>query len=190
MAFTEEVSLIGIYEIGEWTAVDDGGQPTNVHSETNVYTETPWGRPARPGGRIIPNVQRLNHEAGDSPGVLDSIISSFAAQLEISLAAGHLENIRRMMGLPASALTGDLSATTPTAEHLVVRADELGTEELQLYVRSMGPLGPRTTYFPRCRVANPSEVNLNRDNWLEPTATFDLYENANREFYWHIDAAA
>lgn len=187
--FTDEVSIIGLYELGTWTATK-AAVATNEYDATNIYTLSKWGRPAKSGAKITPSVTTIKHEAGDSPGIIGSHVTDYGAQVGIGLLSAHLENVRRSMGLPSSALSGDLSAGTPTAETLVVRGDEIATEEIQLYVKSMGPLGPRTTYFPRAKVANLAELMMARDSYTEPQCTFDLYENQAGELYWHVDAAA
>lgn len=189
MPLDKQVSIHGITDIGEWTATNNG-EDTNQYHADNVYTETSWGLTSEEGARITESVSTVKQRSGQSAGVVDSFISEYDAQLQIMLLDGQLNTLRRLMGLPTAALTGDLGGTSPTPEVLVVRGSEIGSEERQIYVRCMGPLGPRTYYFPRAKLATPPEKVHGKTAHFEPSATFDLAENDAdpRELYWIIDA--
>lgn len=191
MPLSQQVSIHGITDIGEWTATsvtEGGGGNTVNHNDDNVYTETSWGLTSEEGARIVPSVNSVQQRSGQSAAVIDSFISEGTAQLQVRLLDGQLQTLKRLMGLPDSALTGDLSS--PSDETLIVKGSELGVVEKSIYVRTMGPLGPRTYYIPRCKVASLPEMAHARTEYFEPNATFDLYENDNGELYWAIDAAA
>ena len=73
---------------------------------------------------------------------------------------------------------------------LQIVGSDLGTEELQLYIKSMGPLAPRFHYFPRAKVSSFPELSFSRTAYFLPSATFDLYENAAGLLAWYHDPAA
>lgn len=191
MPIDAQVSIHGITDIGEWTAVSatEGGANTIHFNDDNVYTETSWGLTSEEGGRITPSVTTVTQRSGQSAAVIDSFISEANAQLQMRLIDGQLQTLRRLMGLPDSALTGDLGAATPTDEVLLVKGSQLGTEEKSIYLKTMGPLGPRTYYLPRCKLASFPELSHTRTDYFEPNATFDLYENDQGDMFWVIDAA-
>lgn len=190
MPIESQVSIHGISEFGEWTANSTAaGGVTSTYNSDNVYTESSWGYTSEEGARVVPSVTRVEQRSGQSASLIDSFIESVGAQLEVNLLSGHLTNLKRMLGLPDTALTGDL--TSPTDEILVVDGSALGTVEQQLYMKTMGPIGPRTYYFPRAKVASFPELQHTRTDYFEPNATFDLYEeDVGNLLMWIEDAAA
>lgn len=192
MPNTAYTPIHGIEDFGTWTATSvTAGGATSAYNDDNIYTLTSWGYTSEEGGRIVPSVNRIEQRSGQSAAVLDSFIESVGGQLQVRLLSGHLENLRKMMGLPTSALTGDLSAGPPTKEVLRVSGSQLGTEEQQLYLQTMGYLGPRIYYFPRAKVASFPEQTHSRTEYYEPNAAFDLYEETvGNDLYWIEDATA
>lgn len=192
MPITSYTPIHGISAFGTWAATSvTAGGTTGTYNDDNVYTLTSWGYTSEEGARIVPTVNRIEQRSGQSAAVLDSFIESVGGQLQVRMLSGHLENLRRMMGLPSAALTGDLSAGTPTKEVLQVTGATLGTEEQQLYLQTMGPLGPRTYFFPRAKVNSFPEMAHSRTEYFEPNAAFDLYEEEeNSLLFWVEDATA
>jgi hypothetical protein len=179
MPYSKQFSAHGIIEVGHYTGTKGG-----------PYTETSWGLTTQDGARLTGTVNTVKQRSGQGTGAIDSFISEADVQLVVGLASATLDNLRRLLGLPTSALEGDLEdQVEPTEEILTVRGDQLGTEVLSIYVRTMGPIGPRTYRFPRAKVASLPELNMNRTAYTEPTATFDVYE-VNGELYWVEDAIA
>lgn len=190
MAIESQVSLHGILDIGEWTATSvTAGGATKEYNDDNVYTEKSWGFTSEEGGRIVPSVSTIQQRSGQSAIIVDSFISEAGAQLQVALLSGTLTNLKRLMGLPDSALTGDLTDDPATDEVLIVRGGELGQTEKGIYMRTMGPGGPRTYYLPRCKVASFPELAHSRTEYFEPNATFDVYENDAGEVFWIEDPA-
>lgn len=190
MAITEYTPIHGVSAFGTFTATS-GGDDTKTYNADNIYTKTSWGYTSEEGARIVPTVNRIEQRSGQSAAVLDSFIESVGGQLQIRMLSGHLTNLRRMMGLPSSSLTGDLSAGSPTKEVLLVSGAELGTEEQQLYLETMGPRGARTYFFPRAKVTSFPEQAHSRTEYFEPNGSFDLYEEETGGLlYWIEDATA
>lgn len=165
MAFNEQTSIRGITDIGSYTG-----------SKGGPYTKTSWGLTTPAGGVIRFSTQTVKQYSGQSIFVQDSFISSAEGQFEFGLINGTLETLRKMLGLPTSALVGDLSAGTPTLETLSISGTLVATEEQSLYLETSGPFGPRTYYLPRCKAATLPEMVHGRDGYFEPRVTFDLYD--------------
>ncbi len=187
MALETQLSIHGITEIGEFTATN-GGEATKEYNVANIYTETSWGFTSEEGARLTSSTSSVQQRSGQSAVIVSSFISEANAQLAVALLSGTLTSLKRLMGLPDSALTGDLAAGTPTDEALVVKGGELGTVERGIYFRTPGALGPRTYYIPRCKVSSFPEMAHSRTEFFEPNATFDVYENEAGEMFWIIDA--
>lgn len=165
MAYQKQFSAHGVVEVGEY-----------AKGAGDTYNETPWGLTTQEGARLVPSVNTVKQRSGQGTGAIDSFVSEADMQLNIAFTSAALDVVRRSMGLPTTALTGDLEAAEPEKEVLTVRGPEIATEEFSIYVRTMGPLGPRTYRFPRCKVASLPELNMNRTAYTEPNATFDVYE--------------
>ena len=190
MAFDTPISISGIVEFGEWASTSAGGDP-NTYNADNVYTHTPWGDINPDGAQITGQVSRVEQRTAMSPALKDSFLDQAGAQLVIGgMSDGHLTNLMRMLGLPASALTGDLSAGTPTKETLIVKGRELGSVKRRLYIKANGPLAPRYYYFPVAQIADIGPQVYNRAGHFEPGATFDLLEDAAQINYWVEDLTA
>lgn len=190
------ISIHGIVEFGEWTSTSSTGT-ADAYNTDNVYVTVPWGDINPAGARITAATSKIEQRTAMSAALKDSFLDQATAQLVIGgMSDGHLTNLRRMMGLPESvgAVTlhsGNLEASpTPSKETLRVQGRYLGSQEYQLYIRSIGPLGDRYYYFPSAKVVDIGEQVYNRAGYLEPGATFDLYEDAQYDNYWIEDAAA
>lgn len=178
MAYKKQFSAFGVVEVGEFT-----GEKGNV-------TETPWGLTTQEGVRLAPTANTVKQRSAQRVGAINSFVSEADVQLVIAFTSAALDVLRLSMGLPTAALEGDLSGETPTEEILTVRGDEIATEEVGVYVRTMGPIGPRTYYIPRAKTASLPELNMSRTAYTEPNATFDVYETEDGVFYWVEDAIA
>jgi hypothetical protein len=179
MAYKKQFSAHGVVEVGAFTG-----------EQGSTITETPWGLTTQEGVRLAPTVNTVKQRSGQGTGAIASFVSEADVQVVISFTSAALDVLRLSMGLPTAALEGDLSGETPTEEVLTVRGDEIATEEEGIYVRTMGPLGPRTYYIPRCKVASLPELNMSRTAYTEPNATFDVYETEDGVLYWIEDAIA
>lgn len=190
MALTADRYIHGIYEIGEWSALN-GATPTSLYDAANVYTLTPWATTDETGAVIRPGVQKVDLYGGQSTALLDSFINQVTASLQVNFVSGTLDIIKKMWGLSDAAHTGDLGGGTPTEEVLIVNAADIGTQERQIYVKAAGGgAGPRTWYFPRCKPSDLSELAISKSDYLKPGGAFDLYENADRDLFWAVDAVS
>ena len=186
MPNTTETGIFGLSAIGEWTSTSVTGNDDEYNTD-NVYTLTPWGHVTDAGVQESNNVTKLEIGAATTAAILHSFLIQAGQQLTFAMTSGTLTNVRRMLGLPSSALTGDLSAGTPTKETLLISGSQLGTEEYQLYYSTPGFLGPRTVFFPRARVADFGQRVINRQGVFSPGATFDILENSQGYLAWYED---
>ena len=179
MPTNSHVPIYGITGFGTYTGAKGG-----------AYTKTPLGHVTDEGATITNASTTVKQRSGTTGAPLHSHVSEYDPQLRVGLASGALDALRIAMGMPTSALTGDLSAGTPTKEVLSVRANNVATEELSLYLETVGAAGPRTWFFPRAKVATLPDFNLARGTYLGSTSTFDLYEGASGDLFWVEDATA
>jgi hypothetical protein len=181
------ISIFGIQEFGEWSSTSSTGSP-NLYNADNVYTRIPWGDINPDGAQITAATSRVEQRTAMSPALKNSFLDQASAQLVIGgMSDGHLTNLRRMLGLPASTHTGDLTAGSPTAEELRVKGRLIGTQQHRLYIKTLGPLGTRYYYFPIAQVADIGPQVYNRAGHFEPGGTFDLLEDSQQDNYWARD---
>lgn len=192
MANTAETGIFGLTAIGEWTAtsVTAGGTSTSEYNDDNVYTLVPWGHVTDAGVVESGSVTRLEIGAATTAAIVHTFITSASRQIAFGLTSGTLTNIRRMLGLPTAALTGDLSAGTPTKEILQVAGADLGSVEYQLYYQTAGFLGPRFVFMPRARIADFGQLVYGRTDVAKPSATFGLQEGLDGNLLWIEDEEA
>lgn len=177
MALDAQRSIHGITAIGSYTG-----------SKGGPYIKTSWGLTQPAGATIRASTTIVEQFSGQSVFVQDSFMDGVAAQVEFGLISGTLETLRRMMGLPSAALTGDLGAGTPTMETLTIGGTNLGSQEQSLYLTTPGSAGPRNYHFPRTKVVSFPELVAARNGYLEPRTTFALYPNTSLELAWIEDA--
>jgi hypothetical protein len=176
MARTAHFSAYGITEVGEYTGAKGG-----------PYVETPYGRTTQDGGTITITSNTVRQFSGQSAAAIDSFTQTVEGTFAVALQSSTLTNMMRMVGVPTSALTGDLAAGTPTKEVLSIKGADIGTVEKSLYMRTMGPLGPRTYRMPRAKVSSPPNIQHGRSGYFEPNATFDLYEDPTTGDFFFIE---
>jgi hypothetical protein len=176
MAYTDHFSAYGISEVGEYTGPKGG-----------PYVETPYGKTTQEGGTVNLTTNVIRQFSGQSAAAIDSFTQTVEGSFAVSLLSSTLTNLKRMFGLPDTALTGDLTAGTPTQEVLSVKGSDMGTVEKSLYMRTMGPLGPRTVRMPRAKVSTPPNIVAGRNGYFEPNATFDLYEDPTTGDFFFIE---
>lgn len=125
--------------------------------------DVPWGKTGEDGFSITHSVTRESLFSGQDLAEVDSAITRVEVAVNVSLIQGDAETLARSLGLPDSAVTGDV---------LEVLADELGTEEFHLYAIQPGPSGPVRYDFFRARVSDFGALAVSKTAWLTPSPTF------------------
>ncbi|MEW5926218.1 MAG: hypothetical protein AB1941_01905 [Gemmatimonadota bacterium] len=172
MARKRETPLFGISEFGR---VISG-------------VDTSYGHTEPEGFEIGENLTRYDIRSGITGAVRKSVPQQIDPEFTVRLQDVDLANIAESKGLPASALTGDLNGTTPTAEVLKVFAGEIGTEEGEFYAIGPGPKGPRRVSIPRAVVKSTPRLRMGRNGHSVLEITYQILEAAGRELYEIEDA--
>jgi hypothetical protein len=114
-------------------------------------------------------------ESGQSTFLEDTFRTQDRAEITLRLIYADLVQFKDLLGLPDSALTGDLAAAEPTEEVLsVAAAGALGSREETLYVLSPGPKSTRRYEFARVKARAGLNVEISRDNHIVLEQTFYL----------------
>jgi hypothetical protein len=146
------------------------------HSEVghkSGATDVPWGRTAEDAVSIQLNVQTVELYSAQSVMAEDSGVTQVGMQLGINGIDGSLQNIGRVLGLPDSAFTGDLSASTN--EVLTFDKDDIGASALALYSKGPGPLSSvRRIDAPNCKLASAGALAQAKTGWMLPSAVFNI----------------
>ena len=158
MANQRTTALIGINEVG---AIVGG-------------TDVPWGETEQAGATLTLDGTDFELRSAQSKMLRDRIAITRDAQVTVRLQNVDLANIRDVLGLPASALTGDLHGTTPTDEVLSIDPEQISTEEFGLYIETPGPAGPRRIEIARCKPHGTLTLNFSATENQRLEATFQV----------------
>jgi len=158
MANQRTTALIGINEVG---AIVGG-------------TDVPWGDTEQDGATLTLDGTDFELRSAQSKMLRDRIAITRDAQVTVRLQNVDLANIRDVLGLPASALTGDLNGATPTDEVLSIDPEQISTEEFGLYIETPGPAGPRRIEIARCKPHGTLTLNFSATENQRLEATFQV----------------
>ena len=151
--------LIGVNEVGEVVG----------------STDTSWGRTQEDGVALQLTANTVDLMSGQAYMKEDVRLTSAQLQIVAGLIFSELTNLRRLLGLPAAALTGDLThATTPTAEVLSILPNTLGTEEKKIYALGAGPVSTRRIEAARARAVNFGELRMAKNAFTLPQTTWEI----------------
>lgn len=154
----QNARLVGINEVGEVVTA----------------TDTSWGRTQEDGVTLQLTANTIDLMSGQSFMKEDVRLTSAQLQLVAALIFSELTTLRRIWGLPDSALAGDLENATPTPEVLSILQNNLGTVEKQLYVLGPGPKSTRRIDATRCRATSFGELKMAKNAFTLPQATYEV----------------
>ena len=137
-------------------------------------TDVNWGRTQQDGVRVQLTAETIDLQSGQAFMRESVHLVAGRIQLVINLVGSDLTALARIWGFPASALTGDLTAATPTAETLAVTGNNIGSQERTLFALGPGPRSTRRVQAARCRVADLGNVTLASNAYNLPTATWEV----------------
>ncbi len=141
MANVRTPVLSGISEFGEIT----GG--TGYTGGTDV----PWGATERNGVTIAISGEDVDVQSGQNLVLEASFASARTIELTGRLQYSGLMNLRDALGMPSSALTGDIMLGTPTDEVLVIVGTNMGSESKHMYAMTPGPISTRRYQAINCK---------------------------------------
>jgi hypothetical protein len=148
---------------------------TRGHSEVGHVAsgpvDVPWGKTAEEAVEIQMNVTSVDLFSSQSKMEEDTGISRVSMSLAINGIDGALQNIGRMFGMPDTAFTGDLSASTD--EVLRFDQDDIGEEVREIYSLGAGALASvRRVSAPRCKLTDVGPLAQSKTGWMVPSATW------------------
>ena len=138
-------------------------------------TDTSWGATERNGVSIAIEGEDVDVQSGQVLMLEDSFASQRSITVTARLQYSGLLNMRDALGLPSSALVGDLQATpTPTNEVLSVIDAEIATEEKGLYAITPGPVSTRDFRFIRCKQRGGFTMELASNDYVRMESSWGL----------------
>lgn len=159
MANARSTALIGINEVGAVVSASD----------------VPWGETEQNGATLTLDGTDFDLRSAQSKMLRDRIAITRDATVTIRLQNVDLINVRDVLGLPTTALTGDLNdMSTPSDEVLSIDPEEISTEEIELYIETPGPAGPRRIDIPRCKAHGTITLNFSATENQQLEATFQV----------------
>jgi hypothetical protein len=147
-----------------------------------------FGRTTPDGVSIVFSGNELEVESGQSTFLEQLFSTSDRIAVTVNLLFADLVNLREVLGLPESALTGDLNAGTPTAEVLAILEANMRTRTDVLYVLAPGPTSTRRYLFNRAKLRGGATITHGRDNHTVLTATWEVLRPASGNVVTITDA--
>lgn len=142
--------------------------------EVITATDTPWGKTQEEGVEVQVAVQSVELYSSQSTMMEDAGITRTGLSFVVRMIDSSLTTLRRLFGMPASALTGDLEAATPTAEVLSFNEGEIGSETKAIYSEGPGPESTRRFDMPECKLTSIGRLVQSKTNYMLPEATWAI----------------
>ena len=143
--------LSGIHEVGTQNALDDDASRTALGKTTPEGITISWDETT------------FTVESGQDDFPLEEIVNAVQTEWSFTLQSGTLGDLAFALGLPASALTGDI--TGGTDEVLTINLNEIGsaaTDSFYLKGPGAGP-SPRVAQIAKGKVFIDGDFSLSRD---------------------------
>lgn len=155
MAQVRTPVLHGITEFGE---VDGGDQA--------------WGATERNGVSLAIDGEDVDVISGQSLMLEDSFASLRGITATARLQYSGLLNMKDALGLPDSALVGDLAGATDEVLSLI--DDQIATEEKVLYALTPGPVSTRRFDLARCKQRGGFQMELASNDYVRLESSWGL----------------
>jgi hypothetical protein len=153
-------------------------------------TQVPWGATEQNGVSIAIDGEDVDVISGQAYVLEDSFPSTRAVTVTMRLQYSGLLNLQDALGLPSTALTGDLGAATPTDEVLAIEGGELATEEKKLYAIHPGPVSTRLWEFERCKQRGGFTMELASNDYIKLETSWGVLANSGGAEVTVTDAAS
>lgn len=146
---------------------------TRGHSEVGHVAagpvDVPWGKAAEEAVELQFGVTTVDLYSSVGKLPEDTGITRVEGSLQINGIDGALQNIGRMLGMPDTAFSGDLSASVD--ELLQFDQDDIGEQERSLYSLGVGALASvRRIAAPRCKLVDVGPLAQSKTGWMVPQA--------------------
>ena len=155
-------TLIGVNEIGE----HDGSG-----------TDTSWGRTQQSGAVLQMSVTKQTLMSAQAKMAEDNHISAVEMSVQFNGIFSELQNLQRMLGIPAAQFSGDLD--TPTQEVLTIDQASLGEVEKGIYVIGPGPSSTRRLEVAKALLGDIGDIEWSDENWILPQVSWDVLNTAD-----------
>lgn len=142
-------------------------------------SDVSFGRTAPNGFTMTFSGNDLEVESGQSTFLETLFRTADRIDWTFRLLYADLLNLKDMLGLPASALTGDLWGGTPTAEVLAIIEGTLGSVEDTLYAITPGPKSTRRYEAQRAALRAGLTIEHSKDNHVILEATWTILRPAS-----------
>ena len=145
---------------------------TEFGSYVTGPVDTSWGATERNGVSIAIEGEDVDVQSGQVLMLEDSFASQRSITVTARLQYSGLLNMRDALGLPASALVGDIAGATD--ETLSVIDAEIATEEKSLYAITPGPVSTRRFEFIRCKQRGGFTMELASNDYVRMESSWGL----------------
>lgn len=133
-----------------------------------------WGNTQQDGLTVQLTAETIDLQSGQAFMRESVHLVAGRIQLVINLVGSELTALARAWGFPVAALTGDLTAATPTPEVLTITGNNIGTQERTLYALGPGPRSTRRIQAARCKVADLGNLSMASNAYMLPSATWEV----------------
>ncbi len=164
MATVRTPVLSGITEFGEVTGA------TNYAGGTDV----PYGATERNGVTIVITGEDVDVQSGQNLVLEDSFASARSIEMTARLQHVGLMNVRDALGMPASALAGDLSMATD--EVLGLNGTNMGSETKHIYALTPGPISTRRLEAHNCKQRAGMTLELASNDYVRLETTWTVID--------------
>lgn len=155
-------TIIGVNDIGE----HDG-----------QGNDTSWGRTQEDGAMLTLSVTKQELFSGQAKMAEDTHINRVAMALQFNAIFSELQNLQRMLGVPAAQFTGDLDS--PSQEELAIDQDSLGAVEKGIYAEGPGPASTRRVEAANATLGDIGDLAWSDTEWQLPEVTWDILNTAD-----------
>lgn len=155
-------ALIGVNEVGE----HDG-----------QGTDTSWGRTQQSGALLQMSVTKQTLMSAQAKMAEDTHISGVEMTVQFNGIFSELQNLQRMLGIPAAQFTGDLDS--PTQEVLTIDQGSLGSVQKGIYVIGPGPASTRRLEVAVATLGDIGDIEWSDENWILPQVSWDVLNTAD-----------
>lgn len=134
-------------------------------------SDTPFGNTQQEGVVLQLSTETADLMSGQAK-VMESVnLVQASLELQIALVEAALQAVGELYGMPDANFSGDLTASTPTAERLDFD-ENMGTVERTIYALGPGPSSTRRIEGKRCRISDLGNLTMASDSYMLPQATW------------------
>ena len=150
--------------------------------------DTTWGATERNGVSIAIEGEDVDVQSGQALMLEDSFASQRSITITPRLQFSGLLNVRDALGLPASALVGDIAGATD--EVLSIVDADIASETKGLYAITPGPVSTRRFEFVRCKQRGGFTMELASNDYIRMESSWGLLRPVGGGFAMKVTDSA